>query len=61
MGTIASGSMVGWCAVAGGELGKFQQKDAKGMHDATLTRGNIREELCLLACVAIAEALGLGR
>jgi len=41
---LALGAL-GWGAIAGGELVKFPENYAKGVHYATVNRGNTREEL----------------
>jgi hypothetical protein len=43
--TLAGISTAAWQTMAGGDLLKFPENYAEGEHYATVTRGNIREEL----------------
>lgn len=42
---VAVSAPLGWQAWAGGELVKFPENFAEGVHYATMPRGNIRQEL----------------
>ena len=56
--TLAALSTLAWQAIAGDELVKFPETYAEGVHYATVTRGNIREELFTSRAAIIAVKSG---